>query len=147
MRKDLFNELAASIIEAREMARGGKISRASRRYLDDRRRRWKALRAAGWRAGTVAEFLRIRDEEAIMIEMRFALGRALKARRAGIRMTRAKFAKLFDGDSRLVASLEAGAPTVTLDQLVWALLLAGATRKDVAAVLGGRKVSPTHDAR
>ena len=147
MRKDLFNELAASIIEAREMVRGGKISRASRRYLDDRRRRWKALRAAGWRAGTVAEFLRIRDEEAIMIEMRFALGRALKARRAGIRMTRAKFAKLFDGDSRLVASLEAGAPTVTLDQLVWALLLAGATRKDVAAVLGGRKVSPTHDAR
>lgn len=139
MRKDLFEELAASVIEARAMARGGKMSLASKRYHENRRRRWKALRAAGWRVGTEAEFLRLRDDEAVIIEMRLALSRALKARRTSTGMTRTMLAKLLDGDARLVAALEVGTPAVTLDLLLRALLLLGATRGEVAAVLGGRE--------
>jgi hypothetical protein len=41
----------------------------------------KALEADGWKVGTVQEFLRLSDEEAALIDLKLALGRALKERR------------------------------------------------------------------
>ena len=139
MREDLFKKLAASVIEARAMAKGGKMSLASKRYLEDRRKRWKALRAAGWRIGTVAEFLRLREDEAVIIEIRVALSRALKIRRAAFGMTRVRMARFLDGDVPLISRTEAGDPSITLDLHIRALLLLGAPRKDLASALGGRR--------
>ena len=38
----------------------------------------KRLEAAGWRVGTVSEFLGLTDEEAALIELKLDLARAVK---------------------------------------------------------------------
>ena len=40
----------------------------------------KALEADGWKVGTAQEFLDLSDEEAALIDLKLALGRALKER-------------------------------------------------------------------
>ena len=48
----------------------------------------KRVAAAGWRVGTVREFLGLSAAEAELVEMRVALGVGLKQRRERARLTR-----------------------------------------------------------
>ena len=107
--------------------------------MDTKKR--KRLEAGGWQVGTAADFLELTEAEATLVEMRLALSRSLRERRLAGGLTQTKLAKQLGSSQSRVAKLEAGDPSVSLDLLIRALLSVGATRKDVAHVLGRRRVA------
>lgn len=92
----------------------------------------KALKRKGWRLGTAADFLDLTDEELAVIELKIALGNAVKERRQKQRLTQHAFAKAIASSQSRVAKMEAGDPSVSLDLLVKSMLTLGASRRDVA---------------
>ena len=54
----------------------------------------RRLRAAGFKTGTVQDFLGLTDEDMAYIEMRIALARALKNLRRHLKVSQTKFAEL-----------------------------------------------------
>ena len=98
----------------------------------------KRLEAAGFTVGSAADFLALAPEEAALVEMRLALSRALRERRAEARLTQAALARLTGSSQSRVAKMEAGDPSVSLDLLIRALLAAGASRREVGQALARR---------
>lgn len=92
----------------------------------------KALEKKGWKTGSASEFLELSDEELAVIELKLALGSALKQRRQKKRLTQTAFAMAISSSQSRVAKMEAGDPSVSLDLLVKSMLSLGATRRDVA---------------
>jgi ribosome-binding protein aMBF1 (putative translation factor) len=100
------------------------------------KRKRKALEADGWQVGTAQEFLRLSDDEVALIDVKLALGRAVKARRVRQRMSQADVAARIRSSQSRVAKMESGDATVSIDLLVRTLLALGATRKELARSLG-----------
>ena len=98
----------------------------------------EVLKEKGWKLGTAAEFLGLSDEDMAVIELKLALGNALKARRQKKRLTQAAFAKAISSSQSRVAKMEAGDPSVSLDLLIKSMLTLGASRREVAKVIGRR---------
>lgn len=94
------------------------------------------LAGAGWKAGTAAEFLRLSPEEELHLEIKLSLVDALRVRRTKLRLTQAELAHRLGSSQSRVAKMEAGDRSVSIDLLVHALIALGATRKDLARVLG-----------
>ncbi len=103
----------------------------------------RRLEAAGWRVGTAAEFLGLSREEETLIGMRLALSDALKRERRKQRLSQKQLADRLQSSQSRVAKMEAGDPSVTLDLLIQALLVAGATRAQVGRAIagGGRRAA------
>jgi len=100
------------------------------------KRKRKALEADGWKIGTTREFLRLSEDEATLIDLKLALGRALKERRTSQRLSQAAVAARIRSSQSRVAKMESGDSTVSIDLLVRTLLALGASRRDVAKSLG-----------
>lgn len=98
----------------------------------------KRLEASGWRVSDAAAFLKLSPAEAALVEMRFALSRALRERRVEAGLTQMAVARHLGSSQSRIAKLEAGDPSVSLDLLIRALLAVGASRKEVAQALGRR---------
>jgi len=103
----------------------------------------RRLEAAGWRVGTAAEFLGLTREEEALIAMRLALSDALQRERRKKRLSQKQLADRLQSSQSRVAKMEAGDPSVTLDLLIQALLVAGATRAQVGRAIasGGRRAA------
>jgi DNA-binding transcriptional regulator YiaG len=93
------------------------------------------LEAAGFKVGTVQEFLGLTSEENALIEVRLALSTALKDRRQAQNLTQTTLARRLRSSQSRVAKMEAGDPSVSLDLLLRALLATGATREEVGQVI------------
>jgi len=100
-------------------------------------RKTKRLEAAGWRVGSTAEFLGLSEAESALIEMRRALSRSLKVRRIKRGVTQTVLARHLRSSQSRVAKMEAGDPSVSLELLIRALLIVGASRKEVGGWLSG----------
>ena len=98
-----------------------------------------ALEKVGWTVGTADEFLELSSEERAFVDVKLALAEALRARRERKKMTQAQLAKLLGSSQPRVAMMEAGDGSVTVDLLVRSLFAIGATPKDLARVLAGRR--------
>ena len=98
----------------------------------------KALEAKGWRIGSAKDFLGLADEELALIELKIALGNALKQRRQKKRLTQKAAAKAISSSQSRVAKMEAGDPSVSMDLLVKSMITLGASKKDVARAISGR---------
>ncbi len=98
----------------------------------------KRLEIAGWRVGTVSEFLGLTDEEAALIELKLDLARAVKTERVRRHMTQEKLGRLLRSSQSRVAKMEAGDPTVSIDLLVRSLLRLGVNRHELV-----RHLSPS----
>ena len=92
------------------------------------------LEAHGWKVGTAAEFLDLTPEETALIEMKLALGDALRARRER-QMSQAELAAKLDASPREVASAETGDTSISLEWLIRAMLVVGATPKEIGAMI------------
>ena len=92
----------------------------------------KRLEAAGWKVGTVREFLDLTDEEAALIELKLDLAKAVKAERIRRKLTQDELGRMLGSSQSRVAKMEAGDPSVSIDLLVRSLLRMGATRRDLA---------------
>lgn len=99
----------------------------------------KRLEAAGWSVGSATDFLKLSPEEAAFVELKLRLSDSLKRRRQSKKLSQAALAKKIKSSQSRVAKMEAGDPSVSLDLLIRALLAIGATRNDLARVLGSRQ--------
>ena len=93
------------------------------------------LEKAGWKVGTVAEFLGLSEEESAYIEMKLALSDALKKERAKRSISQAELARMISSSQSRVAKMEAADPSVSVDSLLKSLLTLGVPRSDVAKTL------------
>lgn len=82
------------------------INQVLRQFVEESTRKWKRLKAAGWRAGTVAEFLELSDVELALVEMHLSLS---KLRRAAVTSRRFKSLTFKAIHSSASALLKAGA--------------------------------------
>lgn len=95
----------------------------------------KKLEAAGWKIGTVDEFLDLDQQEAEYIEIKLALSKNLQKRRRSLKITQAVFAKMIKSSQSRVAKMESGDPTVTIDLLVRSLLTLKTTKNSLSRIL------------
>jgi DNA-binding XRE family transcriptional regulator len=96
----------------------------------------RALERAGWRVGTVEEFLDLTKAESALVELRLALSKKLRSKRTRRNLTQGQLAKLLGSSQSRVAKMEAGDPSVSLDLLIRSLLAMGASQKEVARAIG-----------
>ena len=94
------------------------------------------LRKAGWRSGSVKDFLGLSDEEAALIGMRLSLSRSLRERRVAGGLSQSDLAARMGSSQSRIAKMEAADSSVSLDLLIRSLLTLGATTKDIARTLG-----------
>lgn len=97
----------------------------------------RRLAAAGWRTGTVNEFLGLSPQEADFLEMKLALARALRERRLAHGWSQVEVARRLGSSQSRVAKMEAGDASVSLDLLVRSLLGLGTEPHEVGLALGG----------
>jgi DNA-binding XRE family transcriptional regulator len=95
----------------------------------------KKLEKAGWKVGTVDDFLGLSPEESAYIDIKLALSRSLKEKRIKKRLSQVAFAEKIDSSQSRVAKMEAGDPSVSIDLLMKSLLALGASKKEVAKVI------------
>ena len=93
--------------------------------MDPAKRR--RLECAGWRVGTVQEFLGLSDEEATLIELHIVLSDELRSARRRLKLSQHEVAKRLGSSQSRVAKMEAGDPSVSLDLLIRSLLALGMT--------------------
>jgi ribosome-binding protein aMBF1 (putative translation factor) len=92
------------------------------------------LEAAGWKVGTVAEFLELTPEENALVEIKAALARSLRERRR-VGMTQAELAAKIQSSQPRVAMAEQGDASVSIELLIRAMLATGATPQDIGRVI------------
>mgnify|MGYP005862376217 CR=1 FL=1 len=95
----------------------------------------KKLEAAGWKVGSVEEFLGLTPEESAYIEMKLALSHNLRQRRLRNKLSQIELAKKVHSSQSRIAKMEAGDPSVSIDLIMKSLLALGASPKDVAKAI------------
>ena len=98
----------------------------------------KRVEAAGWRVGSVQEFLGLTDREVILIDMRLALAAAVRSRRARRGLTQLELARSLKSSQSRIAKMEAGEAGVSFDLMILALLGLGATPRGIGRILSAR---------
>jgi DNA-binding XRE family transcriptional regulator len=94
----------------------------------------KRLEAAGWKSGTVAEFLELTPEEAALVEIKLALSRSLKTRRQNS-MTQAELAEKIHSSQPRIAKAENGDASVSIELMIRAMLAMGVTPQEIGQVI------------
>ena len=95
----------------------------------------KRLEAAGWKKSNVKELLNLTDADVKYIETKLALTRQLKLLREKKGVTQVELARQMHTSQARVARIEAGDPSVTIDQMIRALFTLGATRRELARAI------------
>jgi hypothetical protein len=90
------------------------------------------LARAGWRVGSVDEFLGLSAQESALIALKLALSAELRRRRIAKRLSQGDLARLLGSSQSRVAKMEAADPSVSMDLLVRAHFALGATPRDLA---------------
>lgn len=102
---------------------------------DSRKRK---LRKAGWKLGSVEEFLQLSPEEAELIEIKLALADAVREKRVGKHMTQHELADVARSSQSRVAKMEAGDGSVSIDLLVRTLLALNVSRAELGRLISRR---------
>ncbi len=98
------------------------------------------LQAKGWTVGTAAEFLELTPEESALVEIKLALSKNLRERRAKY-MTQTELAHKINSSQPRVAKAESGDQSVSIELLMRAMLAAGATPKEIGKVIASIKTA------
>jgi DNA-binding XRE family transcriptional regulator len=96
----------------------------------------KKLESKGWRVGSADDFLGLSKEESEFIRVKLVLARYLKAKRLEKHYSQTDLAQRIKSSQSRVAKMERGDPSVSMDLLIHSLLTLGATRKELARVIG-----------
>jgi predicted XRE-type DNA-binding protein len=104
----------------------------------DKRKRARLV-AGGWTVGRAKDFLHLSNEEAAYVEMKLALGTALRSTRAARGMSQAEAARTLGSSQSRVAKMEAADASVSLDLLVRSLLKLGEAPGAIAKAIRPRR--------
>ncbi|HKQ96400.1 MAG TPA: helix-turn-helix transcriptional regulator [Candidatus Polarisedimenticolia bacterium] len=100
-----------------------------------KREKREQLERAGWKVGTVKDFLGLTEVEEALIELRLTLSRSLRDRRARKHLSQQQLARMLGSSQSRVAKMESGDPSVSIDLLIRSLLAMGATKKELATAI------------
>src|SRR5437899_13059893 len=103
-----------------------------------RKQKRARLESAGWRVGSVRDFLGLSKAEEALVELKLTLSRSLRERRARRRLSQHQLAKLLGPSQSRVAKMEAGDPTVSIDLLISSLLAIGTTQRELAQAIAAK---------
>lgn len=95
----------------------------------------RKLESAGWRVGSAADFLELTPEESALIDVKASLGRLVRAKRQGAKISQQGLAGRIHSSQSRVAKVEAGDASVSLDLIFKAAVAAGAKRSEVAQAI------------
>jgi len=101
--------------------------------------RRKRLEAAGWKVGTVQEFLGLSDEEVRLIDLHIALTQKIRHERARLGMSQHQLAKRLGSSQSRVAKLENGADGSSLDLIFRALYCLGLSDAAIAREIARKR--------
>jgi len=101
----------------------------------------KKLQAAGFKVGTVQEFLHLSDEEMALIDLKVRLVERLKSVRKGHGMTQQDLARLIASSQSRVAKMEAAESDVSLDLICTALFALGVSRRQIGLMIAAKKAA------
>jgi DNA-binding XRE family transcriptional regulator len=96
----------------------------------------RALEAAGFRVGTVQEFLGLTEEENKIVELRVAIGRRTRALRERRKITQQELATAIGSSQSRVAKLESADPGISLDLMFRGFFNVGGKVADLTKALG-----------
>lgn len=100
-----------------------------------KREKRERLEAAGWKIGSIAEFLGLSEEEQAFIETKLALAQGVRRRRRRQRLTQEELARRMGSSQSRIAKMEAGDASVSMDLMVRSLLRLGASTEDIARLI------------
>jgi predicted XRE-type DNA-binding protein len=100
--------------------------------MDPKKRR--RLEKAGYHVTTTQEFLGLSDEEAAYVELKVILARALRRLREDRRITQEQLASWIGTVQPNVSRME-HSDSVSIDNLCFALLTLGATRREIGRTI------------
>ncbi len=100
----------------------------------------KRLQAAGWKVGSAKDFLRLSDEEAMLVELKLSLINAVKQSRQKHGLSQSDLAKRIGSSQSRVAKIEAGDSSVSLDLILRAFFATGATRQELQRALSAKEL-------
>jgi transcriptional regulator with XRE-family HTH domain len=102
----------------------------------------KRLEAAGWQAGSAADFVGLTYEESAYVELRIRLSDALRTRRIASRMSQKAAAAAIASSQSRIAKMEAADPTVSLDLLIRGLIALGVSLAELGRIMGFDECAP-----
>ena len=101
----------------------------------------RKLREAGFKVGTVQEFLDLSDEEMALIELKVRLVAMLRQVRETRGLRQQDLADLIASSQSRVAKMEAGDADVSLDLICKALFSLGVSRQQLGRMIGSKKAA------
>jgi DNA-binding XRE family transcriptional regulator len=101
----------------------------------------KNLEKAGFKIGTVQEFLGLSDEEMALIDLKVRLIEMLTSARKNRNVTQHGLAKLIGSSQSRVAKMEAADDDVSLDLICKALFSLGVSQKAIGEALTSKRVA------
>jgi len=96
----------------------------------------RRLEAAGWKVADAKQFLGLSDEETLLIELKIDLAASLRKRRRSKNLSQRDVAGRLGSSQSRVAKMEGADPSVSIELLLKSLFSLGATRRDIARVIG-----------
>ena len=104
----------------------------------------RRVEAAGWKVGSVVEFLGLSEEEEALVVARTGLAKVLRDTRQSLGLTQAQLAEVLGSSQSRVAKMEAADSSVSIDLLVRSLVAAGTSGAEIgrafAAIRPRRKL-------
>ena len=99
------------------------------------------LESAGFKVGTVQEFLGLSDDEMALIDLKVRLIRMLRPARERTGITQDELASRIGSSQSRVAKMEAASPDVSLDLICKALLALGVSRQGIGKAIAGMRAA------
>lgn len=101
----------------------------------------RKLERAGFKVGSVQEFLRLSDEEMAIIELKVRMVEMLRVARRAKGLTQHGLARLLGSSQSRVAKMEAGGADVTLDLICKALFALGVSREALGKAIASPRAA------
>jgi len=98
----------------------------------------KKLEQAGFKVGSVQEFLDLSDEEMALIDLKVRLVKVLRSARESAKLTQDQLASLMASSQSRVAKMESAGTDVSLDLICKALFALGVSRKTIAQAIAAK---------
>lgn len=96
----------------------------------------KQLKNAGWKVGSANEFLGLSESETMIVNMRVALARKVKAIRKRKRLSQDRLAKIVGSSQSRIAKMENADSSVSIELLIKTLASLGASQAQIGRVVG-----------
>jgi DNA-binding XRE family transcriptional regulator len=101
----------------------------------------KKLEKAGFKVGSVQEFLNLSDEEMALIDLKIQFVELLRSARRNAGVTQQALARLIGSSQSRIAKMEAGDYNISLDLICKALFALKISRREIGKVFKSKKAA------